>query len=406
MAEEITKVEQIVEEIKAVGTHNEKQLAELKTAMDNRDNANAKQLDAVKTEIDTKMAELGKSIETNKTITKPEKEFKSFGDFMHKAFISGEAEQYNLKNVKTLSGETGADGGYLVPEEQTKQIYKVNLENTVIRGGGAKVINMASKTLDVPAIKSSSNASGSIYGGATTYWVGAQTTVTGSSYKAEKIKLVVHKLAGVVDAEDELSQDAFVSIANLNAEIFGETLAFEEDYAFINGTGLAEPVGIINSDCAVSYSRLSATQVQTVDVIGMYARALHRGGGQYMWLANQSILPQLMQLRDANDNYIWTPSNSASIANGIPGSLYGYPVKITEKCSALGTKGDLMLVNLSYYLIGDRQKITMEKSKEFRFTEFIDTWRIALRVDGKPWLNSAITPRAGGDTLSPFVILS
>jgi hypothetical protein len=39
----------------------------------------------------------------------------------------------------------------------------------------------------------------------------------------------------------------------------------------------------------------------------------------------------------------------------------------------------------------------------FKFQNDQEVWRIVKRVDGQPWLDSAITPRAGGSTLSPFI---
>jgi HK97 family phage major capsid protein len=62
-----------------------------------------------------------------------------------------------------------------------------------------------------------------------------------------------------------------------------------------------------------------------------------------------------------------------------------------------------MLCDFGYYLIGDRQQIRVEESSHFKFQTDQTVWRAVCRVDGKPWLDSPITPRAGGNELSPFV---
>ena len=60
------------------------------------------------------------------------------------------------------------------------------------------------------------------------------------------------------------------------------------------------------------------------------------------------------------------------------------------------------LVNF-VYLIGDRQTMSLESSPHVKFTSDRTTYRIIQRNDGRPWIQSAITPKNGGPTLSPFV---
>jgi hypothetical protein len=42
-------------------------------------------------------------------------------------------------------------------------------------------------------------------------------------------------------------------------------------------------------------------------------------------------------------------------------------------------------------------------STEFKFGNDKTAMRVIERVDGTPWIKSAITPRKGSNTLSPFV---
>jgi HK97 family phage major capsid protein len=97
-------------------------------------------------------------------------------------------------------------------------------------------------------------------------------------------------------------------------------------------------------------------------------------------------------------------------AGGMTGSptpnLLGRPVILSEKCQTLGTAGDIYLVDLSYYLVGDRQAMEMASSSHVRFNTDETDIRIIQRVDGRPWIDSALTPRNGSNTLSPFVALA
>jgi len=86
-------------------------------------------------------------------------------------------------------------------------------------------------------------------------------------------------------------------------------------------------------------------------------------------------------------------------------TIFGRPVFFTEKVPKLGTTGALSFVDFGFYLIGDRQVMSAMSSPHFKFQNDQTAYRIIERVDGRPWLNSAITPKNTGPTLSPFVTL-
>jgi HK97 family phage major capsid protein len=92
--------------------------------------------------------------------------------------------------------------------------------------------------------------------------------------------------------------------------------------------------------------------------------------------------------------------------NGPPTSILGRPVIVTEKAPKLGDAGDISFVDFGFYLIGDRQVMSATSSPHYRFGNDETAYRIIERCDGRPWLNSAITPKNNGPTLSPVVRLA
>ena len=130
----------------------------------------------------------------------------------------------------------------------------------------------------------------------------------------------------------------------------------------------------------------------------MYAKA--RFGGSLAWIASQSILPQLMRLKGGDNADIWQPSARA----GDPQTLYGLPLLWNERSVQLGTKGDLMLVDLNYYLIKDGSGPFVAASPHVHFTTNKTVIKAFWNVDGQPWLTAPIT-QEGGYVVSPFVAL-
>jgi HK97 family phage major capsid protein len=96
------------------------------------------------------------------------------------------------------------------------------------------------------------------------------------------------------------------------------------------------------------------------------------------------------------------------IPAGVYGNEYpllkGRPVLTIEQCPTLGTSGDLVLADLSKYIIVDGGLNTM-LSFHVLFDSDEVSFRFTMRVDGKPSFTTPITPYNGSLTRSPFVAL-
>lgn len=352
------------------------------------------------TEMETKLASL--QVSQTKAVHTESVKKESFGEFLVKARSNDpELKAFTRKNLVEGTGDLG---GYLVPEAFSNEVLRVQLEETVVRRNGARVLPLNSPILKVPALSMSSNASGSLFGGVTAYWGGEGLEKTESNPKFKQITLEAKKLIGYVESSDELVDDAIVSMGALLSDVFAQSIAFEEDTAFLTGNGVNKPLGILNAPATVTVGRVGTGSVQTSDLVNMLAR-FYRRGGNPVWIINQSVLPDIYKLKDENSNYILIPGFTGGITSALPATIYGVPVVVTEKVPAKGSVGDVTLADMRYYLIGDRQRLTIMESEHVKFKFDEKAWRFVQRVDGQPWIDSAITPRAGGQTISPFVTL-
>ena len=77
----------------------------------------------------------------------------------------------------------------------------------------------------------------------------------------------------------------------------------------------------------------------------------------------------------------------------------------TEKTSALGTPGDVLLVDPQGYMIGDRMALEIAASPHVNFLNREMTYRFVARVAGQPLLDKPFTMLNGG-TLSTFISLN
>ncbi|MFF7096410.1 phage major capsid protein [Streptomyces rubradiris] len=317
------------------------------------------------------------------------------------------ADADKLAALRNAAGSVSpADGGFLVPETLRSQLLQLALEKAVVRPL-ATVVPMESARVPFPMIDTTTNA-GSVFGGMVAYWGEEGAALKDSNPSFGRVELDAKKLTGLSAVPNELLQDSIVSFSALIETLWPQALAFSEDNAFQSGTGTGEPLGFRGADnpAAVTVARTTANKIQYPDVVGMYARMLPSSLSNAVWMCAPDALPQLLQLSLT----VGTGGNSVFVVNaaaGMPMSIFGRPLIITEKGSALGSRGDLAFVDLSYYLVGDRQVMTADSSTDYNFGTDKTTFRIIQRVDGRPWIQSAITPANGSSsTLSPFVELN
>lgn len=314
--------------------------------------------------------------------------------------------QHKIKEIMNSFGSNvPADGGFLIPEYLRSELLRIALEKAVVRPR-ARVIPMETLTVPFPMIDTTSNAS-NIYGGVTAYWTEEAASLTDSSPTFGRVKLEAKKLTAYSEIPNELFTDSIISLQMFINEIFPEAIAWFEDIAFFDGTGVGEPLGFQNGAAVVSVTKETGQSAATIvweNIVKMYSRMLPSSLNSAVWIAHIDTFPELATMSLS----VGTGGSAIWLNNGVGGppmTILGRPVIFTEKAETIGTAGDIQLVDFSYYLIGDRQAIQADTSPHYRFQNDQTTVRFISRLDGRPWIQSAITPQTGSNTLSPFVQL-
>lgn len=318
------------------------------------------------------------------------------------------AARSEIKKFQNAFGSTvPSDGGFLIPEVLRAELLRIALEQAVVRSR-ARVVPMESLSVPYPMLDSTSNAS-SVYGGVVGYWTEEGGSLTDSSPSFGRIDLVAKKLTLYSEIPNELFSDSIISLQQFMDESYPEALAWFEDVAFTDGNGTGMPLGYLNAPAAVTVAKESgqpATSIVWENVVKMYSRMLPSSINRAVWTAHIDTFPELATMAlsvGTGGSAVWIGTPGADGAGAPPVSILGRPVIFTEKVSSLGGSGDLNFVDFGYYLIGDRQAMQATTSTEYKFGNDKTAVRVIERVDGTPWIKTAITPRKGSNTLSPFV---
>lgn len=331
--------------------------------------------------------------------------FPRFSKFLRECYDSARQGVVS-PNLKALGEADLAGGGALVPEEFRAQLLMVALEEAVVRPR-ATVFPMARLELRIPAIHDTSHAT-NVFGGVQVYIVGETTPVAGAAPTFKQILFTAKKIMGNTAVGNELVEDSPIALEALLVLLFGRAMAWWEDEWFINGTGGGQPLGILTSPALISVAKETGQAAATIvaeNIDKMWSRLLPQAKNRAVWLANPDISPQLMSM-SRNVGTGGMPVMMVNMAGVGPQTMYNRPIIYTEHCQTLGALGDLYLVDLSYYVIADRQQLAISSSEHVNFLSDSMVWRFIERLDGKPWLESAIMPRYGSNSLSPFVALA
>jgi HK97 family phage major capsid protein len=319
---------------------------------------------------------------------------------------SPEANAKRLQITNAFGSVSPADGGFLVPETLRSQLLQIALETAVVRPR-ATVVPMESARVPFPMIDSTSNAS-SVFGGMVAYWGEEGATLTDSSAKFGRLVLDAKKLTGLSAVPNELLADSLISFTALIDQLWPQAIAWYEDVAYMGGSGTGEPLGFIGSGnpAGVAITAETGQATGTVvyeNIVKQYSRMLPSSLSRAVWIVSPDTIPELFTMALS----VGTGGNAIFVANAqgpAPLTIFGRPVIVSEKASAVGTRGDVAFVDLAYYLVGDRQEMSLASSTDYNFGSDKTTFRIIQRVDGRPWIQSAITPKNGSsNTLSPFV---
>ncbi len=327
-----------------------------------------------------------------------------FGNFNNYLAVLSSGK-FDQRLIQATASETiPSSGGFSVPEQFAAWLLDASLESEIVRPR-ATVWPMKSESLKVPGWDSA-NHSSSLFGGLTGTWLAELGASTEVDAKMRLIQLTAKKLACYTSASNELVADGVSYEQQIQTALIN-TLGWYLDYAFIAGTGAGQPLGIINDPALVTVAKESGQSASTImfeNAVKMYARLAPQCMEKAIWIANQTTVPQLLTM-------------SLSVGTGgsflQPGvlqqngkfSLLGKELLFTEKCPALGSLGQLMLVDLSQYCIGLRKEVSLDKSIHPGWTTDEASYRAILRADGQGMWNKAITPKAG-DSLSWCVALA
>ena len=336
-----------------------------------------------------------------------DKNVKSFGDFLM-AVYRKDAKRLNTvyKSIKDLGEGTGTSGGYLVPEEySTNLLQTAHMNNQVLSRVQTIPVTLAVgrwPALDQYITPTAGSGQTATAAGVKTTPVDAGDTLTKTEPSFEMLEWRLHKVGGYTEVDNELIDDSPISVEALLRGLFVVAIGAKNERNILRGSGAGEPLGILNSTAIVNVTPGTDNSFTWPDVGNMYAK-FRSAGGNPVWVIHPSVWPDIMGMETTNGGAVW----QANLATNSSGQgLNGIPIITSEHLPQANSSGDVVLADLSGYLMWQRSGISIDFSEHAAFTADQGTWRFTQRTDGKPWLRHPITlaDPQGSYQVSPFVV--
>ncbi|NOR27585.1 MAG: phage major capsid protein [Lutibacter sp.] len=304
----------------------------------------------------------------------------------------------------------GEAGGYLVPEEFRTNLLVAAEEKNELMGRSTR-IPMQSSSVRIPYVNGFDKSGGLVYGNVQWLWTDEEETRTAKNVKFGYVNLNLNKLAGMAYVSDEIIKFSPMSITNLLQRGFTDGFNFEMNRVILKGSGAGQPQGILNSPAFVSQAKETGQGADTIvweNIINMYSRLYDKSSA--VWVCNPDTLPQLASMSLAVGTggvAVYMPAGGAS---GKPfDTLMGLPIVWNHHAKTVGDEGDIVLADMSQYLLGmlaGNEGSKFDSSLHFKFDTDQETFKWTVYMAGQSWWPSALTPAESSTTLSPFIGLA
>lgn len=307
------------------------------------------------------------------------------------------------------NGGNGADGGFLLQEDFAGMILESAVQSSPLLNRLDRYTCSSSANAMRWLSADETDVSTSVFGGVQMYWAAEAATVAASKPQFREMKLDLEKMMGFAYCTDEMLEDAaFMS------GFFGNAFSLAADRLLVdsvlNGDGNGKPLGILKSGALIQVAKESGQIAGTftgANAIRMQARSMPRNRGNLVWLMHPDMEEQLPYLSIQSGEaakFLWNPEG------GLGGfdaqRVLNKPVLFEDSCSAVGTAGDVLLVDPAQYILLTKGTARQDWSVHVEFLTAQNCFRMIFRCNGAPKVSAPLTVKNSKLTRSPFIGLA
>jgi len=302
--------------------------------------------------------------------------------------LTNKYNQFDYHKKAMVQG-TDAAGGFLVPEIWSPKLYGLDGYRSLL--DLFEPIPMTSDVLKIPVVDQTTTPSGhsAFYGGYKFVVTAEGETETETKPAFKQVALTAVKFMAYTELSNELISNSMVTVQNLISKGAYEAASNEILHQIVNGTDFTATLG--NS----SVIKVFRTTILRANRIEDYVKLKARVPGAKFWLIGPLVEQDLLSMVNSGGYPTYLISGASAAG---PGTICGLPYFTTEVQPALGSEGDVMLVNPSGYALGINQNVTISTSDHYAFGKDAQAVRVTFRAFGAPLLTAPVKLRGATST--------
>lgn len=312
------------------------------------------------------------------------------------------------------------EGGYLVPPEWANFIVESLVQWSPIRRY-ARVMRVGSKDFKVPVQQQSQNLitgapqSGLFRSGWTSDLGPVNQTDTG---QVNLITIPSNDMYALPYVTQDMLEDSMFNVESFLQENLAKSMAFLEGSAFVNGTGVGQPLGLLSPGALAQYPATNI--IRPVDPVAPAApvpdwsigaspdimiQAYYALPDYYArngtWFMNRQTIRDVREMTGGNGAYLWTPVYGLATSLEAPATILGRPyaecidmVAPTNQTDAAGNIYYPANTTVPVVLFGDMNAAYM-------ITDRMGVRMLRDPYSAKPFVLFYTTARIGGNLVLP-----
>jgi len=347
----------------------------------------------------------------------PQRGFRSLAEFAVCVRDYGANPMGNDRLARIAAGtglqqSVNADGGVLVPPAFSKTIWTGAMQesDSLLSRCDVIPVDAGVESITLPAPAETSRVDGSRQGGIRGYWKSELTQMTSSAPKLRDVKIEPQELYVFTYISDKMLRNAPQAASAYLERGARDEINFKVGQGIIEGDGVGKLRGVMNHAATVSVAKESGQAAATIvpaNIRKMMARLMIKWQQGAIWLVNPDVIPVLEGMEfQVGTGGVPAYLPPGGMADAPYGRLYGKPVVPCEYCNTVGTEGDIILTNLKGYVVGLKGLVDASYSMHLKFDHAQTAYRVIFELNGQPWLESAITPAKGANTVGTTVTLA
>ena len=306
---------------------------------------------------------------------------KNVDDLLDFYGIKGSDDQIHILKAGLVG--SNPDGGFLAPIDPVRFISRRVFESSPVRQL-ANVISTAREAVTV-VVDDEEAGSG---------WVGEVDARSETDYpQIAEIEIPTHEQYAEPKISTKALDDISINIEGWIQEKVAMRFARQEAAAFIEGTGVKQPTGILDYGewaTAGQYERNAIEHRDTAtvgtlagdDLIDLQSDLLEAYQGNATWLMHRKIWAEVMQLKDSDNQYLLNPM---MLFSGVTMQLLGRPVRFAGDMEDSLTEDESIMIYGDFregYTVVDRIgiRVLRDPYTQKQYVKFYTTKRVGGAV--------------------------